>query len=95
MSGRPSAGGSLTTLSFRLRHLSVSTNHCLLSDISRVAAVISLIILPLLMTPTPEMLVLIGLALQAQPFKAANLLDPLFLRSFGSAVRCHIRNVKA
>ena len=94
MSGRPSAGGSLTTLSFRLRHLSVSTNHCLLSDISRVAAVISSIV-PLLMTPTPLMLVLIGPVLQAQPFKAANLLDLLFPRSCGSAVRCHIRNVKA
>ena len=40
------------------------------------AAVISLIV-PLLMTPTPVMLVLIGPVLQAQPFKAANLLNLL------------------
>ena len=40
------------------------------------AAVISLMV-PLLMTPTPVMLMLIGLVLQAQPFKAANLLDLL------------------
>ena len=86
----PSAGGTLTTLSFRLATYPYP-HKPLLSAISRVVAVISLIV-PLLMTPAALMLLLIWSMFQAQPFKAANLLDLLFSVA---AVRCHIRNVKA